>query len=208
MTDIVERLRGGEPCWDAMGGGACRVRNAASGCACAMAADEITRLRDGMQAMANAMAEQVRTVRVLRAQNAELAQALREIEGMSCVTCSDIAWVAVSGPYATITKAEKERAMADIVERLRNPRGWSDRVDMISAADEIERLHALIGYHIAERGRLIDRIDERDAEIERLRAALERIGYTKAGQSGADLSECIAIARAAIAAQPKEKAHE
>lgn len=32
--------------------------------------------------------------------------------------------------------------MTDIVERLRDPRGWSDRADMLEAADEITRLRA------------------------------------------------------------------
>ena len=40
MTDIVERLRAGGPCPDP-----CRVQEAKSGCTCAEAADEITRLR-------------------------------------------------------------------------------------------------------------------------------------------------------------------
>ncbi len=34
--------------------------------------------------------------------------------------------------------------MSDLVERLREPRGWSDRVDMLAAADEIERLRAAL----------------------------------------------------------------
>ena len=46
MSDIVERLRAGEPC-EEEGGCACQVekRNAASGCLCAVAADTITALR-------------------------------------------------------------------------------------------------------------------------------------------------------------------
>jgi hypothetical protein len=41
MSDIVDRLRDGEIC----AGNQCRVREAASGCACAAAIDEIGRLR-------------------------------------------------------------------------------------------------------------------------------------------------------------------
>lgn len=41
MTDIVERLRSGELC----GEDRCRVMDEAGGCTCAVAADEITRLR-------------------------------------------------------------------------------------------------------------------------------------------------------------------
>lgn len=43
MTDIVERLRIGEPCSEA--GYQCKVMEAKSGCHCAIAADEIERLR-------------------------------------------------------------------------------------------------------------------------------------------------------------------
>lgn len=43
MTDTVERLRAGEACADT--GFACNHKNAASGCLCAIAADEINRLR-------------------------------------------------------------------------------------------------------------------------------------------------------------------
>jgi hypothetical protein len=41
MTDIIERLRAGEPCC----ADPCRVLEARSGCLCATAADEIERLR-------------------------------------------------------------------------------------------------------------------------------------------------------------------
>lgn len=46
MTDIVERLRAGEPCTDAGGKAAdCSSKTIAGGCTCAEAADEIGRLR-------------------------------------------------------------------------------------------------------------------------------------------------------------------
>jgi hypothetical protein len=45
MTDIVERLRAGEACSEISSEYACAVKSAASGCQCAMAADEIERLR-------------------------------------------------------------------------------------------------------------------------------------------------------------------
>lgn len=45
MGDIVERLRNGYPCLEGGSDHTCRVRNAASGCLCATAADTITRLR-------------------------------------------------------------------------------------------------------------------------------------------------------------------
>jgi hypothetical protein len=41
MTDIVERLRQGDMCQ----GSSCRIKEAASGCVCAEAANEIERLR-------------------------------------------------------------------------------------------------------------------------------------------------------------------
>ncbi len=47
MSDVIAKLRYGDPCWDAAGGGACRVRDAASGCLCAIAANEIESLRAG-----------------------------------------------------------------------------------------------------------------------------------------------------------------
>lgn len=43
MSDIVERLRNGEPC-RATSGVRCRFMDARYGCLCAIAADEITRL--------------------------------------------------------------------------------------------------------------------------------------------------------------------
>jgi hypothetical protein len=45
MSDIVERLRAGEPCGEISSEYACGVKTAESGCQCAMAADEIERLR-------------------------------------------------------------------------------------------------------------------------------------------------------------------
>lgn len=59
---------------------------------------------------------------------------------------------------------------------------------------EIDELHALMGYHIAERGRLIDRIDERDAEIKRLRKELEYIA--KGGLAYPEKHARAAIAKA------------
>jgi hypothetical protein len=44
MSDIVERLRAGEPC-NEDGNLPCKVRDARSGCACTIAADEIAKLR-------------------------------------------------------------------------------------------------------------------------------------------------------------------
>ncbi len=44
-SDIVERLRAGEACSEISAEYACAVKNAASGCQCAEAADEIERLR-------------------------------------------------------------------------------------------------------------------------------------------------------------------
>lgn len=52
MSDIVERLRCGEPCLEASGINECRVKDAASGCLCAMAADEIERLRAALEEIA------------------------------------------------------------------------------------------------------------------------------------------------------------
>lgn len=47
MSDLVERLKAGEPClWDDIGGNSnvCKVRDARSGCICAEAADRIEAL--------------------------------------------------------------------------------------------------------------------------------------------------------------------
>lgn len=43
MSDIVERLRNGEPCLDPSGV-RCRIMDARYGCLCAIAADEIVRI--------------------------------------------------------------------------------------------------------------------------------------------------------------------
>jgi len=51
MSDIVERLRSGVDCAEP-----CKMKNAANGCLCAQAADEIERLR-GDLAYAEGMAE-------------------------------------------------------------------------------------------------------------------------------------------------------
>jgi len=48
MTDIVDRLRAGEPCSEA--GDRCKVMNGPSGCLCAIAADEIARLNTALAA--------------------------------------------------------------------------------------------------------------------------------------------------------------
>jgi len=42
--DIVKRLRNGEPCKEASADGCCKVMDARSGCICAEAADELSRL--------------------------------------------------------------------------------------------------------------------------------------------------------------------
>jgi hypothetical protein len=48
MNDIVERLRAGEACGEISSEYACAVKNAASGCQCAEAADEIERLNSDL----------------------------------------------------------------------------------------------------------------------------------------------------------------
>ena len=55
MTDIVERLRAGEPCGEISSEYACGVKTAESGCQCAMAADEIERLRAALVGMLRAV---------------------------------------------------------------------------------------------------------------------------------------------------------
>lgn len=48
MSDIVERLRRGEPCREGCGA-PCKVMDAASGCACAEAADHIEKLEAALR---------------------------------------------------------------------------------------------------------------------------------------------------------------
>jgi hypothetical protein len=50
MSEIVERLRYGEPCIESCGD-RCKVRDTRSGCTCAEAADEITRLEARVKEM-------------------------------------------------------------------------------------------------------------------------------------------------------------
>jgi hypothetical protein len=54
MTDIVERLNRGEGCLEE-GGKTCISMDAESGCLCAIAADEITRLRAEVERMREAL---------------------------------------------------------------------------------------------------------------------------------------------------------
>ena len=86
MSDIVERLRAGEPC-EEEGGCACQVekRNAASGCLCAVAADTITTLRAENERLREmqrtVLVEQGEDVTRLRAENEKLRAALEQIAG-------------------------------------------------------------------------------------------------------------------------------
>ena len=72
MSDIVERLRNGEPC-RATSGVRCRFMDARYGCLCAIAADEITRLTAEVEQNTIDFEEYRRDVERLRA-------ALRECE--------------------------------------------------------------------------------------------------------------------------------
>lgn len=89
MSDIVERLRKGGPCIEAAGcdgGGPCKVMNASSGCACAEAADEITRLRNELhiaeawsaRVIAGTQQDVIEIAR-LTAENERLRAALRAV---------------------------------------------------------------------------------------------------------------------------------
>lgn len=51
MSDLVERLRRGEPCREGCGG-PCRTMDAASGCICAEASDRIERLEAALEGAA------------------------------------------------------------------------------------------------------------------------------------------------------------
>lgn len=99
--------------------------------------------------------------------------------------------------------------MSDLVERLRGrargyrlggPKEMAALMD--DAADEIARLRAEVETWVGHAKTAIWSDSEEckllTADNERLRAALERIGYTNAGQSGMTLPECIAAARAAL----------
>jgi hypothetical protein len=98
MSDIVKRLLKGEPCIEAAGcdgGGPCKVMNASSGCACAEAADEITRLRAENERLGRALnvarygeadfAWSVHEAQMveLRAENERLTAALAAIEKLA-----------------------------------------------------------------------------------------------------------------------------
>ena len=96
--DIVERLKSGEPCLEA-NGRPCRSMDAQSGCACAEAAAEITRLRNELH-LANEWAANVYAGRdedcaeitsirtALAASEAKLVKARTVVEQMaSFYTC-------------------------------------------------------------------------------------------------------------------------
>ena len=51
MSDLVEKLRNGYPCLEGGSDHTCRVRNAASGCLCATAADRIAKLEAALRAI-------------------------------------------------------------------------------------------------------------------------------------------------------------
>lgn len=51
MSDLVEKLRNGYPCLEGGSDHTCRVRNAASGCLCATAADRIAELEAALRAI-------------------------------------------------------------------------------------------------------------------------------------------------------------
>ncbi len=89
-SDIVERLRQGEPCTDASGNNACRVKDAASGCTCAVAADTITTLRAEVETLRGQHSGAVASFEAahkdwsdLRAEVEKLRAALREISQFS-----------------------------------------------------------------------------------------------------------------------------
>lgn len=48
MSDLVKRLRVGEPCAEASADNTCKVKNAESGCLCAIAADRIEQLENAL----------------------------------------------------------------------------------------------------------------------------------------------------------------
>ena len=62
----------------------------------------------------------------------------------------------------------------------------------------ITTLKAEVDYLDGEVKKLLNLLADERTENMRLRAALERIGYTKVGEAGATLSECVNIARAAL----------
>jgi hypothetical protein len=82
VSDIVERLRNGEPC-RATSGVRCRFMDARYGCLCAIAADEITRLTAEVEKVGrdyntvrDAHDDWVREITRLRAENERLRAAL------------------------------------------------------------------------------------------------------------------------------------
>ena len=76
MSDLVERLRAGEACSEISAEYACAVKNAASGCQCAEAADEIERQVQWVKELAdNLIAEEAKTA-TLRAEVERLRAAL------------------------------------------------------------------------------------------------------------------------------------
>lgn len=82
--------------------------------------------------------------------------------------------------------------MSDIVERLRVGEACKENGGVCAVMDARSGCLCAIAA---------DTITALRAENEKLRAALERIGYTKAGDVGATLSECVNIARAALDGQ-------
>lgn len=95
MADIVEDMRGGLPCTEA--GNPCTVMDAAIGCFCAKAADEIERLRQVL--------ENIQQARVL--QGKEIVDAVNEIENLRLaleVAANDL------DDWGAYTKANNARA--------------------------------------------------------------------------------------------------
>lgn len=117
MTDIVERLRAGFQCAEI--GNRCRTMDAQSGCACAEAADEIERLRNVLGNIqqsrvlqGKSIIEAADEITRLRAREAELVEALREIESNWETPMEERGWRAVAAfmwktARAALAKQEK-----------------------------------------------------------------------------------------------------
>lgn len=112
MSEIVRRLRAGYPCAEL--GGLCRVRDAASGCLCAEAADTITRLDGGVTELSSML------IVVKLTANGEKARLEAEVERLRAdLEAADAALVRMNSGKDLQALKDDHRAITAENERLR-----------------------------------------------------------------------------------------
>ncbi len=122
MSDIVERLRSGEPCCEASGNNCCKIKEARSGCLCAEAADTITALMEEVERLQAYIANDAdwkfsakRRLQLFREQrqaNARLREALNKADRWLALDAPnlarDVIRAALSTPPATQEKCDDQ----------------------------------------------------------------------------------------------------